>query len=850
MAATLPPFLTGQLDVLMIDNFDSFTWNLYQQLCLLGAEVTVIRNDAISPSLFPELKINSLVISPGPGHPKTDSGISNAAIEYFQGKVPVLGVCMGLECMVDLHGGTIAYAGEIMHGKVSRIRHDDRGCFKGVSQGIQSIRYHSLSAALTSLPSHLVVTAASEESGVIMGIRHRKYTLESVQYHPESILSEGGDDLLRNFLALRGGLWEENPDAQVLDTTLPPFHIDLPATNKGTPSKSKVPSILNKIYTQRLADVAQAQKTAGTTVADLQTLLSLNIAPALVPFLPRLKQHTENRLSLLAEIKRASPSKGPISVATSPAAQALAYALAGANTISVLTEPKWFLGSLQDMLHARMSVANIPNRPTILRKDFILSRYQVLESRIWGADSILLIVSMLSEALLRDLYSYSLELGMEPLVEVNNAREMELALSLPAKVIGVNNRNLHDFQVDMNTTSRLSDMVKGKDVFLCALSGIASADDVKKYASEGVDAILVGESLMRAKDPAAYIRKLLSLPEPEPAFREWRSEAPLVKICGIRNTEEALFVAEAGADMLGLMFVEKSSRYIDFDTGKSISEAIHASRPPPSPSHSLDDSSLNVPWFTSQVNRLSSTTSKPLVVGVFQDAPLSTILHAVSYCHLDMVQLHGSEPTEWARHIPVPVIRAFHVGKESGLEGITRGGNHHFILLDSMREDGSGVSGGTGKVVDWNLAKHIIDAGEMVTDDTAYKVAAVESGSTTIVPTEGSGSVETTTSESDGNVAEESSPVINGELNGYANGHAKHGTISSSPSTPSKYPLPVILAGGLTPSNIAEAVSQVRPWAVDVSGGVENAEKTGKDLEKVKAFIHGAKSVSSISSTE
>lgn len=108
MATTLPPFLTGQLDVLMIDNFDSFTWNLYQQLCLLGAQVTVIRNDALSPSLFPELKINSLVISPGPGHPKTDSGISNAAIEYFQGKVPVLGVCMGLECMVDLHGGTIA----------------------------------------------------------------------------------------------------------------------------------------------------------------------------------------------------------------------------------------------------------------------------------------------------------------------------------------------------------------------------------------------------------------------------------------------------------------------------------------------------------------------------------------------------------------------------------------------------------------------------------------------------------------------------------------------------------------------------------------------------------------------
>jgi len=107
-ATTLPPSLTGQLDVLLIDNFDSFTWNLYQQLSLLGVDITVIRNDAISPSLFPLLKINSLIISPGPGHPQTDSGISKPAIEYFQGKVPVLGVCMGLECLVDLYGGEIA----------------------------------------------------------------------------------------------------------------------------------------------------------------------------------------------------------------------------------------------------------------------------------------------------------------------------------------------------------------------------------------------------------------------------------------------------------------------------------------------------------------------------------------------------------------------------------------------------------------------------------------------------------------------------------------------------------------------------------------------------------------------
>jgi len=107
-SVTLPAHLTGQLDVLMIDNFDSFTWNLYQQLCLVGANVTVIRNDAITPAHFPLLSINSLIISPGPGHPQTDSGISRDAIRYFAGKIPVLGVCMGLECLVDLFGGSIA----------------------------------------------------------------------------------------------------------------------------------------------------------------------------------------------------------------------------------------------------------------------------------------------------------------------------------------------------------------------------------------------------------------------------------------------------------------------------------------------------------------------------------------------------------------------------------------------------------------------------------------------------------------------------------------------------------------------------------------------------------------------
>ncbi|EDR11536.1 anthranilate synthase component II [Laccaria bicolor S238N-H82] len=803
----LPPSLSAQLDVLLIDNFDSFTWNLYQQLSLQGADVTVIRNDAIHPSMLPKLRINFLIISPGPGHPQTDSGISKAAIEYFQGKVPILGVCMGLECLVDLYRGQIAYAGEIMHGKVSRIRHDNRGCFRGIPQGIKSIRYHSLSAAHASLPPELAITSATEESGVIMGVRHRKYTLEAVQYHPESILSEGGDDLIRNFLALRGGLWEENPEARVLDSSLPPFPFEaLPQEVLSKPGATKsIPSILEKIYAQRLADVSQAESTPGTTLTDLKTLLSLNIAPPLIPFVSHIKD-TPDRPALFAEIKRASPSKGPISITTSPAAQALTYALSGAQTISVLTEPKWFLGSLQDMLHVRLSVAHLPNRPAILRKDFILSRYQIVESRLWGADTILLIVSMLSEALLRDLYKYSLELGMEPLVEVNNAKEMELALSLPAKVIGVNNRNLHDFQVDMGTTSRLSDMVKGKDVVLCALSGIATSEDVKRYQSDGVGAILVGESLMRAKDTEAFIHKLLSIPEPTSLSPKWRSRSPLVKICGIRSKEEALAVAAAGADILGLMFVEKSKRHIDLETAKEISRAIRElGFTQPSPPSQTDEQYEvpNAPWFTTHATRLSNTISRPLLVGVFQNATLSTILRAVSLAQLDMVQLHGAEPIDWVHHIPVPVIRVFHIGENgTGAEGITRGGKHKFILLDSLREDG--MSGGTGKIMDLESAKTIVDSGEILT--SGRDLPEKETTPAVVSASEA--------------VSEPQNKAI---------------------TSPAKYPLPIILAGGLTPENVASVIAQVNPWAVDVSGGVENNEGTGKDLAKVQDFIVNAK---------
>ncbi|KAI0030019.1 indole-3-glycerol phosphate synthase-domain-containing protein [Vararia minispora EC-137] len=766
----LPTHLARPLDILMIDNFDSFTWNLYQSLTLLGADVTVIRNDTITAEHLPRLQIRALIISPGPGHPVTDSGISREAVKYFVGKVPVMGVCMGLECLVDVFGGEISYAGEIMHGKLSSIRHDGRGCLKGIPQGFKSTRYHSLSANVKTLPDELAITAVTEQSGVIMGVRHRRYTLEAVQYHPESILSEAGDDLFRNFLSLNGGTWEENPFLNVLDPELPPFPIGVP-NEKAHTIVSKVPSVLDKIYAQRLRDVEAAKANPSTSPTSLTSLLSMHLAPPLISVVDRLKSKTP---ALMAEIKRASPSKGAIAPNANSAQQALAYALAGASVVSVLTEPTWFKGSLLDMRLARDVVDTLPNRPAILRKDFILDEYQIAEARLHGADTVLLIVAMLPLVRLKVLYEYSLSLGMEPLVEVNSVREMEAALDLGAKIIGVNNRNLHNFEVDMETTTRLVETVKGRDVILCALSGIQSRADVVKYVEQGVNAILVGEALMRAPDPRTFVAELCG----------WSTDSacepshmpPLVKICGIRSEDEAVAVATAGVDMIGLMLTPHSKRHVPLETAQRISAVLHyrrSSQPATSKSE-IDAEPVNEPWFTRHARRLSRSPARPLVVGVFQNQPLSFILHAVAVAQLDIVQLHGSEPLEWSKQIPVPVIRVFHVdGEGGGLEGITRPNLHEFVLLDAAVAAG-GLSGGTGSRVDWELAKAVVEGGQTV-----------------------------------------------------AGGAAR--------------PFPIILAGGLTPDNVAEAVLSVGPWAVDVSSGVEDEARTGKDLELVKRFVVAAK---------
>lgn len=781
---------------------------------------------------------------------------------------------MGLQCIYAAYGGSVDRVGEIVHGKTSKIIHDGKGMFKDVPEEIKGTRYHSLAGSFSTLPQELEVScrtprigqvydAKRADEGIVMGIRHKKLTLESVQYHPESILSDAGQVMLANFMKLRGGSWEENVGFGLSAREKSKENgVQTPTSSKKNPSPESAPTILTRIYDQRRQDVETAKKTPGSYQSDLTALLDLHIAPPQISFYDRLLPSANSQPSgsksqlhpssgdaaLMAEVKRASPSKGDILPASSPLTAAtigLSYAQAGASVISVLTEPTWFKGTLNDMRAVRQVVSTLPHRPAVLRKDFIFDTYQIDEARLYGADTILLIVAMLDDTTLKKLYDYARFVrGMEPLVEVNNPEELQRALAIGAKVIGVNNRNLHDFNVDMSTTSRIAEVVNqqqqhqqtngsqavdDRKVILCALSGITGRDDVVRYVQQGVGAVLVGEALMRAEDQGAFVRTLLGIDEATPHSKpktrrasltappdsfsppsdapteetvptnmpaEANSYKPLVKICGVKTPEAALAAAEGGADFVGLIFAPKSKRYVTPEQARRVVDAVRqrtaSFHDRQTTTHGKastigqneDDTSVSSDYFESQARRLSHSRRKPLFVGVFQNAPLSTIEEVADTVHLDVVQLHGSEPAEWCQLLKIPTFKAFHVDeslaeddldKTSGegdaatklaLHEAARPGYHSIPLLDTkLSKAAGGLSGGAGKVFDWQVARNLCQ-----TDRPG---------------------------------------------------------------------LPIILAGGLEVHNVANAVKMVRPWALDVSGGVET--KGEKDLDKIRDFIRAAK---------
>jgi anthranilate synthase/indole-3-glycerol phosphate synthase/phosphoribosylanthranilate isomerase len=679
--------LDGASNLILIDNYDSFTWNVYQYLVLEGANVTVFRNDAITLDELIAKKPTQLVISPGPGHPDTDSGISKDAILYFAGKIPIFGVCMGQQCIISCFGGKVDVTGEILHGKTSPLHHDSKGVYAKLPAALSVTRYHSLAGTHSTVPDCLEVSSWTElgngdKRGVIMGVRHKKYTVEAVQFHPESILTEHGRAMFRSFLDLRGGTWEEN--VPVTNGVATPKSSSAPAQEAATESKKM--SILEKIYAHRKAAVESQKKIPSQRPEDLQGAYSMGLSPPLVSFPDRLKQ-SQFPLALMAEIKRASPSKGMIAASTCAPEQARKYAAAGASVISVLTEPEWFKGSIEDLRAVRQSLEGLPNRPAVLRKEFIFEEYQILEARLAGADTVLLIVKMLPADLLTRLYKYSKELGMEPLVEVNTAEEMDIALSLGAEVIGVNNRNLTSFEVDLGTTSRLMDKVPPSTI-VCALSGISGPKDVASYRDEGVKAILVGEALMRAEDTNAFVAGLFGTGTSHSSKR-------LVKICGTRSAQAARAAIEAGADLIGIILAEGRSRTVSDDIASEISNVVKSTlRPSPLEQTHLSETS---DYFDFSVELLQHP-NRALLVGVFSNQPLSYIISQQRKLGLDVVQLHGSEPLEWARLIPVPVIKKFSPTDN----GIGKRSYHTLPLLDS------GV-GGTGEKLSLSSVKAALE---------------------------------------------------------------------------------------------------------------------------------------------
>jgi anthranilate synthase/indole-3-glycerol phosphate synthase/phosphoribosylanthranilate isomerase len=581
------------------------------------------------------------------------------------------------QCIYSVFGGKVEGTGEIIHGKTTNITHDGKGVYVGLEQNLPATRYHSLAGTRSTLPDCLEISSTTKTSDgketVIMGVRHKEYAMEGVQFHPESILTAEGRPMIFNFLKLTAGTWAEN---EARSRTVPT------AADLNGHSREKKISILEEIYEHRKLVVSEQMLVPSQRPEDLKMAHELNLAPPQISFPDRLRL-SPYPLSLMAEIKRASPSKGIISLSTCAPSQARKYALAGASVISVLTEPKWFKGSIDDLNMVRRALEGMPNRPAVLRKEFIFHEYQILEARLAGADTVLLIVKMLDEAALFRLYSYSVSLGMEPLVEVNNVEEMAIAVKLGSKVIGVNNRNLTNFEVDLDTTSRLMSLVP-KDTIVCALSGISGPKDVEPYLKNGVGAVLVGEALMRARDPTLFARELLgSSEEVEVAEKA----GLLVKICGTRSAEAASAAIEAGADLIGMILVSGRRRCVCTDVALEISKVVHATPRPKDhqQKHSAAGSSKKASsYFENSASFLRHPT-RALLVGVFQNQPLEYVLEQQRLLDLDLIQFHGSEPLEWANLVPVPVIKFFRPSDASlGTRGF-----HAVPLLDA----GAGGSG-------------------------------------------------------------------------------------------------------------------------------------------------------------
>lgn len=550
---------------------------------------------------------------------------------------------------------------------------------------------------------------------------------------------------------------------------------------------NKSMSKLHEIAQQRRLDVSLSKSLVPLSILlSRSSRLESEFGPPLdlgerlssEPFLPKARMH------VAAEFKRASPSKGAMAPEDADVeAQVGTYVRAGASVVSVLTEPKWFKGSLEDMEKARRTIQGLcvesgdgyKGRPLVLRKDFLVDEYQLYEARAYGADTVLLIVAILSDQELVHLITECRRLGMEPLVEAANEGETVRALKAGAKVLGINNRDLTTFTVDLFTTNRCAALIpKDSGVGLLALSGMKSREDVVRYENlDVVRGVLIGEHLMRCVDPIHEIRALV--------VDDINSDSrkTLVKICGIVRAQDAIAAAQAKVDFIGMIFAEKSPRKVSKEEAKSVVEAIRSFRENKNAIH-IDLPKINISspskkikqdWFVECGMIIEKACKRgPLLVGVFQDQSIEFVNDTIREIGLDLVQLHGSESWEMCCQCIVPVIKVVHVevGRESSSEEghDVVSGTAALILLDTTVKGGT-ASGGTGVSFDWAIAES----------------------------------------------------------------YAKRG-------------IPVIVAGGLTAENVKRAVTASgKPFAVDCSSGVQPDDKTPreKSSELIATFVKNAK---------
>jgi indole-3-glycerol phosphate synthase/phosphoribosylanthranilate isomerase len=459
---------------------------------------------------------------------------------------------------------------------------------------------------------------------------------------------------------------------------------------------------LDRIVTQTRTDLEQRKR--EIPLEDVKRLAAAQPEPRdlLLALSPGSTIH------LIAEVKRASPSKGMLAPHLDPVELARTYEASGAAAISVLTEPHFFLGSPAYLTAIKQAV-NIP----VLRKDFIFDEYQVFEARAWGGDAILLICAILNDDQLQHLLKVAHELHMQCLVEVHSAEEAQRAVVAGAAIIGVNSRDLTTFQLHPNLIRELRRLIP-KDRVIVAESGIHTAANARGLARYDVQAMLVGESLVVSNDVPGQMRSLL----------QGANKSVQVKICGLRTPHHLHAAIEAEADMVGLMFYEPSPRYIEPDYARQLLDTIE--------------------------NR----SVAPDVVGVFVNKEAGFINDIVEQVGLDFVQLHGSELPEFCQKIQRPVIKGLRLHSREDLSLVRA---HKDIAWRILLDTPSSQWGGSGLTHNWSLAR---------------------------------------------TVAQE---------------------------------MPIFLAGGLTAENVREAISQVRPWGVDISSGVETSGT--KDEEKIHAFV-------------